>query len=430
MYDLNPRAVFAHKRVFSNPRAVARMERMLDAMGLSVADVPIVDISNIHEMIHAAGTTEQLAENTVRSGHGRVRQGHLKLQDDPVMFFTTNVWDESERVLPVGDFSNPHSSRLQRQLCGVGEDFVCSRRQLHEGKKGYVCQGGWGIHTLSGCVHKCDYCGQGFIVTVFLDIEHVCEHLEKVFAERPEQLLYRYDLYSDILAFEPEYGASETLAECFARNGRYLLLYTRSDNVRFLGSFPERVRKNVLVNWTLSMDTQARTIERDSPSLADRIAAMRFCQDEGYTVRAGFSPIIPVADWRRETTEMLEQLFSEVQPDVLRGWVLAMMEADEFETMFDTSAMDPWCMQRLREEREALAGLHHAPFPLDVRAEIYRHYLDETARISPETPFALCTESPELWDLFRDKLAMKRSSMYCCCGGLSVPERRESLLSA
>ena len=34
MYDLNPKAVFAHERVFDNPRAVARMERMLDAMGI------------------------------------------------------------------------------------------------------------------------------------------------------------------------------------------------------------------------------------------------------------------------------------------------------------------------------------------------------------------------------------------------------------
>ena len=350
-----------------------------------------------------------------------MRQGHLKLAHDPVIVFSTFIWDESDRGTPVGDFRNPHTSRLQRQLCGVGEDFAYSHRELQSGKKGYICQGGWGIHTLSGCLHKCDYCGQGFIVTILLNIEELCERLETMFAARPEQLLYRYDLYSDILAFEPEYGASEILAECFARNDKYLLLYTRSDNVEFLKDFPEHLRKNVLINWTLSMDTQAKTIERDSPSLTDRIQAMKFCQEQGYVVRAGFSPIIPVADWRRETTEMLEQLFREAKPDVLRGWVLAMMEAEEFETMFDVTAMDPWCIERMRQEADNLAGKHHAPFPLDVRAEIYRHYIDEVKRISPETPFALCTETPELWDVFEEDLDMTRDNMFCCCGGLSIP---------
>jgi DNA repair photolyase len=274
-------------------------------------------------------------------------------------------------------------------------------------------------------VHKCDYCGQGFIVNLMVDIEAFCERLARMFEERPEQKLYRYDLHSDILAFEPEYGASEVLARCFAEYDKYLLLYTRSDNVEWLADLP--CREHVPINWTLSMDTQARVIERDSPSLAERIEAMRFCQEQGFTVRAGFSPIIPVADWRRETTEMLELLFERVEPEVLRGWVLAMMEAEEFETMFDASMMDETHMRRMREEADALKDAHHAPFPLDVRAEIYAHYLDEVQRISPKTPFALCTEHPELWNMLEAKLHMKPNHMFCCCGGLSPPRQLEKI---
>ncbi|HUU22030.1 MAG TPA: hypothetical protein VM389_05785, partial [Phycisphaerae bacterium] len=69
----------------------------------------------------------------------------------------------------------------------------------------------------------------------------------------------------------------------------------------------------------------------------------------------------------------------------------------------------------------ALTGEHHAPFPLDVRAEIYAHYLDELKRISPQTPFALCTEHPDLWEMLKDKLPMSPDKMFCCCGGLSPP---------
>jgi len=421
MYELRPKGVFAHKRVFTNPRAMARMNRMLGALGVREADVPRVDLGDIDRIIELSGATEEIATSDVISGgHGRIRQGHLKQAHDPVIVFNTFVWNESERLAAPRKLANPLASRLQNLFCGVGEDFAYSRRDLlTPNAPHYVCQGGWGVHTLGGCVHKCDYCGQGFIVNIMLDLDEFCEHLAGMFARRPQQLLYRYDLFSDILAFEPEYGASEILGNCFAEHGRYLLLYTRSDNVRFLADLPRRT--NVLINWTLSMETQARVIERDSPSLDERIEAMRFCQEHGYVVRAGFSPIIPIRDWRRETTDMLERLFAKVRPEVLRGWVLAMMDAAEFERMFDSSMMDQHHMQLMREEAPALNGTHQAPFPLDVRAEIYAHYLNEVKRLSPATPFALCTEHPDLWQMLSDKLAMTPDAMFCCCGGLSAP---------
>ncbi|NCO35241.1 MAG: hypothetical protein AUJ92_08900 [Armatimonadetes bacterium CG2_30_59_28] len=420
MYDLQPKAVFAHKRVYDNPIALKRMERMLEALGIDPRDVPTVDLTNLDEIIEVAGATESLAtEAMLRGGHGRVRQGHLKLERDPVLVFNTFVWDEDKREQPMRELRNPQAAGLQRLFCGVGTDFAYSQRELLSPGRPYVCQGGWGIHTLRGCFHKCDYCCQGFLVSVMLDLEDFCVDLSRMFRERPEQLLYRYDLYSDILAFEPEYGATEALGECFAEHEKYLLLYTRSNNVEYLADLP--YQENVLINWTLSMQTQAEVIERDSPSLEERIEAMRFCQEHGYKVRAGFSPIIPIATWRRETSEMLELLFSKVQPEVLRGWVLAMMEAYEFEQMFDTGMMDQKHMTQMREAAEELAGQHIAPFPLDVRAEIYEHYLDEVSRISPETPFALCTEHPRLWEMLKDKLCMSPGKMFCCCGGLSRP---------
>lgn len=421
MYELKPRGIFCHKRVFENPRAVARMQRMLDALGVREADVPRIDETDLDAVLELAGATEaSVSDNVLRGGHGRFRQGHLKQTDDPVLVFDTFVWDEAQRKPHTRKLRHPNATRLQNLLCGAGEEFAYSRRDLFTPTAPhYVCQGGWGVHTLNGCVHKCDYCGQGFVVTIMLDLEAFCEHLTRMFRRRPEQLLYRYDLFSDILAFEPEYGASDVLGKCFAENDRYLLLYTRSNNVGYLAELPER--EHVLINWTLSMDTQANVIERDSPSLDERIEAMRFCQEHGYVVRAGFSPIIPVRDWRAETTSMLERLFAGVRPEVLRGWVLAMMDADEFEAMFDVNMMDPNHMRRIREEAATLNGQHHAPFPLDVRAEIYSHYLDEVRRLSPDTPFALCTEPPDLWPMLRDKLQMPPDNMFCCCGGVSKP---------
>jgi len=421
MYNLKPKAVFAHKRVFENPFAIARMERMLDALQISRADVREVDINDFDEIIAISGATDSIATDEVkRGGHGRVRLGNLPKAPDPVMVFNTFVWDESKRLPPARKLAHPQARRLQRMLCGVAEDYAYSRREIYTpDHPEYVCQGGWGIHTLGGCVHNCRYCDEGFILNIMLDLEDYREHLAQMFARRPEQLLYRYDLESDVLIFEPEYGASEVLGKCFAEHDKYLLLYTRSANVGYLAELP--YRRNVLINWTLSMETQAKLAEPDSPTLDERIEAMRFCQQHGYVVRAGFSPTIPYADWRAEITDMLERLFAKVQPEVLRAWVLAMMEAAEFGKIFDVDKMDQHHMARMREAAEELEGQRHAPFPLDVRAEIYEHYIDEIKRISPETPFNLCSEHPQLWQMLADKLDMTPDRMFCCCGALSVP---------
>ncbi len=423
MYSVKPKAVFAHERVFKNPLAQARMERMLDAMGVPLDSVPRVTLRDAREIIEASGAVDDVAtEDIRRGGHGRVRQGRVRLTFDPVIVFNTFVWDPDERepVPPELKVVNPVAARMVRLLAGVGEDFAFSRRELLQKKAEWVCQGGWGIHSVAGCLHKCDYCGNGFLVTLQLDLENFCDHLRQMFADQPEQHLHRYDLYSDVLAFDPEYGASEVVGRCFEEtDDKYLLHYTRSDNVDHLLDLP--YKSHVLINWTLSMETVAREIERDSPPLDARIDAMRRCQEAGYVVRAGFSPIIPIKNWREETTAMLEQLFAKVRPEVLRLWVLAMMDADEFETMFAHVEMDEAFMKRLRESASEMNGRHDAPFPVDVRAEIYRYYLREIRRISPETPVALCTEYPVLWEMLADELAMTPDRMFCCCGGLSVP---------
>ena len=299
--------------------------------------------------------------------------------------------------------------------------FIFSRSGSHSGLRpeGYICQGGWGIHTVNGCVHRCDYCGLGSVVILQLDVERAAEQAARTFARYPEQKLYRYDLTSDIPCFEPEYDAVRVLSRTFAEWDKYLLIYTKSDNVDWLLDMPYREHRPFYC--TLSMDSVASRIERGTPSLTERIEGLRKCAESGYTVRVGFSPVIPVAGWREETTRMLEALFAACKPDVVRAWVLSMMDADEFSGMFDLEEMDPHCVRRMLEDKERMDGTHKAPFPSDVRGDIYEYYIEEVRRLSPETPFALCTEDPDIWDRLEDRLAMTRDRMFCCCGGTSVP---------
>jgi len=423
VYKLNPPAMFAHRRVLDNPLAVARMERMVAGFGRRPEDVVIIDETQMDLVNEAAGTTDEVAtDEIVRGGHGRFRQGWMKEIPEPVFVFSTFVWNEDQRVKPTQKYRHPMAQRCYRLLCGQGRDFLYSRRPLLHGEfpGGYVCQGGDGLHTLCGCVHKCKYCGDGYIFTVQLDLENVCDDLRRKFVEDDHMKLYRWDMYSDTIPLEPEYGGTEVIGGCFNEStDKHLLLYSKSDNFDHLFEFD--YQQHVLSNWTLSTETACRDIEVGAPSLKDRIAAMKRCQEHGYTVRAGFTPIIPVKNWRQEATDMIEYLYSQVEPEVLRLWVVSMMEAYELNAMFGPEMLDEHCLRRALEAAPEMDGTHHAPFPIDVRTDIYGWYLDEIRRVAPQTPVALCTEAPEAWRILQPKLAMLPNKMFCCCGGASTP---------
>ena len=418
MYDLHPPRVFVHKRVHENEKAVARMERMLGAMGNPAIEE--VDEGDAGKIIDAAGAREELPVQS-----GRVRQGIEKLTTDPVMLFNTFVWDPEKRKPVAKEYQNPRARSIAVHMAGAAQNFAYSRREGSDGcdpNRSIVCQGGWGIHTLEGCVHKCDYCTQSYFVNVNLDLEDFTVDLERNFRERPQQRLYRYDLKSDYPCFEPEYGASEVLGECFSRNDMYLLVYTKSNNIDHLLNLP--YKEHMPCYWTLATDTQSTKIERDTPDLDERLEAMRKCQQAGYVVRAGFTPIVPHKGWREEATIAVEKLFAAATPDTVRLWVVSMMLVKEAEQIFGADNLDPRFVDEMRKTASELDGRHCGPFPRHVRGEIYTHYIREIARVSPNTPVNLCTEERAMWDLLADELTMSPDKLFCCCGQTSVPGRK------
>ena len=416
MYQLHPRHVFVHKRVYASPKAAARLERMLDALGNPPFDE--IDEHDADKVIDAAGARDDLPVQS-----GRVRHGIERIAHDPVMLFNTFVWDP-DKAAPAEPHKNPRARSIARHVAGAGRGFAYSRREASDGtdpRRPWVCQGGWGIHTLEGCVHKCDYCTQSYFVNLMLDLEDFALDLERHFAERPAQRLYRYDLKSDAPCFEPEYGAHKVLGEVFARHDRYLLVYTKSNNVDFLLDLPHK--DHMPCYWTLATETQCRVIERDTPSLDQRLEAMRKCQDAGYVVRAGFSPIVPHRGWREEATVALEKLFAAAKPDTVRLWVVSMMEVAETDQIFGYDTLDPWCVDEMLKHAAETDKTHGGPFPPHAKAAIYAHYIDEIKRLSPDTPVNLCTEDPRCWSLLAHKLTMSPDNLFCCCGQYSVPHK-------
>jgi spore photoproduct lyase len=284
-----------------------------------------------------------------------------------------------------------------------------------------VCQSALEIHCAFGCYHRCAYCHCDPHFHIACDLETLAAKLPGLFEEHPLQQLWKFDNWTDTVVLEPEYGASELFVPLFADTAdRFLMLYTKSDNVDHLLGL--RHGGHTIVNWSVSTATQSRRIELNAPDTFARIEAMRRCREAGYTVRARISPIVPIVGWREEMRATLDALLTTGRPDVVTVDVVGWCQPEVMSGFMDVSMLEP-------QYRRALEGLiasgvkTHGKhlFPHELREPILRFVIEEVHARSPKTPVAICNETRGMWDALGEVIGMEPGRYVCCCGPDSVP---------
>jgi hypothetical protein len=401
MRGLTPSAVYACERVREVPEAMARMARMLARMGGG----PVQWLSD-----------EELAALAAEKGWGASRRitGDRKLADPDVIFNVYSWASEDERQQFAGSYGH-------KPLPGFHNFRPWNRREGGNPRPdGTVCQTAWEIHGARGCLFKCDYCYFDNVLVIMLDVERFVAQLDLLVRDAP-QTLYKYDNQTDILAFEPEYGASRVLSDYFAAQDRaFLMHYTKSDNVGPLLEYEHNGQ--VMVCWSLSAHTQSRLIEKETATCEQRIEAARRCQQAGYPVRFRFSPMVPVKGWREEIATMVELLFQKTRPDLITLQTLSRFPAYEMlETTLDLDLLDPEFVQAASDHREEMAGKIYGPLPHHIRLAMYRFALEQIRHASPETPVAICLESVDMWEVLSADLRQDPAHYLCACGPDCTP---------
>lgn len=356
-------------------------------------------------------TDEALDELIRRFGWTQSRRvtGHKKETDPPIVF---NAFD----------FSQPNAGRGQGcgNLFHGGGAWTLRDRQSVRERDGLVCQTAYELHSVRGCLFKCDYCYFENVLNIMLNLEEMCEHLVQMVSSA-DQTLWKYDNGSDILAFEPEYGASEVLVRWFGTQRRgFLMHYTKSDNVDVLRGLPHNGQ--TIVCWSLSAKTQSQVIEGETADWRARIEAGRKCHQWGYAVRYRLSPIVPVRNWREQNRSLIERLFSRVNPDVLTLQILSRFpDYEMLSRTLDVDLLDPDFLAAAYRAKNEMAGNIVGPFPHDKRLEVYRFMIETIREHSPDVPLTICLETPDMWESLRDCLRLDTRLYPCCCGPYSTP---------
>ena len=149
MYELNPPAVFAHESVVADPRYKERLDNVVAAL-MEPVDPVIYKDEDIPDLINKHNIFKR-----------RVSMGTLEEISDPILLFNTFRFDgrrgEMQEQLKQQGVKSPNAA-----LLGYGPFSwanYCLPGDPHRNDK--VCRPCWRIHSQSGCVHRCHYCGLG-----------------------------------------------------------------------------------------------------------------------------------------------------------------------------------------------------------------------------------------------------------------------------
>ncbi|NIA21141.1 MAG: hypothetical protein GWP05_04025 [Anaerolineaceae bacterium] len=375
MLTIPAKTVYIDPEVYRKPACQRRLDRVLPQV--------------------CCEDTRDLDEDAMQRvlGIGQRRHGKDDFGDDAVLVFTT--FDEAR----LGWFYHWRDEA---------------------GQHGGVCQPALELNIVDGCVFRCAYCGFGRYIIFYLDVERLIGGLDDCFARSPAQRLYKYSNLTDLPPLEPELDAVGPMVERFAREkDRYLMLFTKSDNVDFLSGLDHG--GHTIISWSVTCDTASRMVDKCAATMHQRIAAMKKMQQAGYSVRARLSPIVPVANWREEYTELFELLFSHVQPDLVTLELLGWMTVDDLLAMFDRSFLDSVALQAAEDARDELVDVQWGPFTQQTHEEIYSFCIETVRRLSPETAVSVCHGTPAIWQALGQRMKMSPEDYLCNCGPLSTP---------
>jgi hypothetical protein len=378
MLTIPAKTVYIDPDVYERDNCRARLERIL----------PHVTCDDVRPLDDAA---RELVARIGSRRHGKDDFG-----DDAVLVFTTY--------------------RPERR----GWYFHLRRAEDVYRKQGGYCQTALELNIVDGCVFRCAYCGFGRRVEFSLDLERWMQELNRIFNEYPGQRLYKYSNMTDLPPFEPELDVVAPMVRRFAsEQARYLMLFTKSDNVDFLEELQHGGR--TIISWSVSCDTASRLVDKRAATMDERIAAMARMQAAGYHVRARLSPVVPVRDWQAEYRELFERMFAVARPDIVTLELLGWMDVGDLLKMFDRDLLDEDLVAAAEGAADELTEVNWGPFTQAAHEEVYRFCIECVRELSPETPVAVCHGTTATWDALGELLGMRADNYICNCGPQSAP---------
>ena len=259
-----------------------------------------------------------------------------------------------------------------------------------------------------GCPFDCAWCYlKGtfrFLPTrtkpVIKDYEKIELHTRRFLSELTTPEILNTGEITDSLMGE---GLSEPFSKfiipMFEEQNRHKVLFvTKSDNIKHLLEI--NPHNQAIISFSLNADEVARKWERGAPSVDRRIEAGRKLSQAGYEVRIRVDPMVPVPDWEKHYTSLVDQIFDSFVPSRITLGSLRGLQST-----INGSTDRSW-LQYLKENSN-----WGKKVDFKARYEMYATFINLLKNGYNYSDIALCKETLAMWG----RLGMDYKRIKCNC---------------
>jgi spore photoproduct lyase len=259
-----------------------------------------------------------------------------------------------------------------------------------------------------GCPFNCAWCYlKGtfrFLPTgtkpVVKDYRKIESHSRRFLGElTTPEILNTGEIADSLMSESSSNPFSKFIIPIFEEQSRHKVLFvTKSDNIKHLLEI--NPHNQAIISFSLNADEVAKRWEKGAPPVERRIRAGRELIQAGYEVRIRIDPMVPVLDWERHYTSLVDQIFNNFTPSrITLGSLRGLQSTINGST--DTS----W-LEYLKE-----GSNWGKKVDFKTRYKMYATIINQLKESYNYNDIALCKETLAMWT----ELGMDYKKIRCNC---------------
>ncbi|MHC4122305.1 MAG: spore photoproduct lyase family protein [Planctomycetota bacterium] len=181
------------------------------------------------------------------------------------------------------------------------------------------------------------------------------------------------------------------------------MLLTKSCNIDNL--LKVEAHEKVVVSWSLNTDNIVSQYELGTASVDERLHAAKLCQEHGYRIRFRIDPGIIYSNWQEGYCDLISKVFSLTKPENITIGMLRLLSGHlTFAAKAYGSRAKKLCNNNLTK------GASDGKLRYDVKERIkfYNFLIDAIRNVDKKVSISLCRETPEVWQLFKNRCESKK----------------------
>jgi len=224
-------------------------------------------------------------------------------------------------------------------------------------------------------------------VEAFLDIIH------------PKEIFNTGEIADSLMSENGGAPFSKFIINLFQKQDRHKVLFlTKSNNINNLLNVEKH--SQAIMSFSLNADKVSKQWENGAPSVTNRIEAAKKIIEAGYETRIRIDPMVPIDNWEKHYTQLIDEIFSSFTPEritlgSLRGLQSTINGCTDKTWVKYLSEWSNWGRK----------------IKFDLRYRMYLIIINYLKDNYNYKNVALCKESKEMWE----RLNMNYKKIKCNC---------------